>query len=146
MSLCATPAEVEKALKLQPAGGRGMVLIDPSYEDKRDYMRVIAATKEAVGRFPSGTYAIWYPEVARRESQQFAGQLKRLAADFPGVLDLDVTVTRSQRLSGDGTRIAPVTGCGLGETVAGNQDPHRRLPHDSCARGRRRSGRRRGTG
>jgi 23S rRNA (adenine2030-N6)-methyltransferase len=38
------------------------------------------ALDEAVKRFPSGMYAIWYPVLQRMESRQFADRLKRLPA------------------------------------------------------------------
>ncbi|MBP0594941.1 23S rRNA (adenine(2030)-N(6))-methyltransferase RlmJ [Paraburkholderia sp. LEh10] len=66
-----------KAL-LPPAPRRALVLIDPSYEDKRDYARTLTCVEESLKRFATGTYAIWYPQVARPESQRFPEQLKRL--------------------------------------------------------------------
>ena len=66
-----------KAL-LPPAPRRGVVLIDPSYEDKRDYARTIETLTESLKRFATGTYAVWYPQVQRPESQRFADQLKRV--------------------------------------------------------------------
>ncbi|MFC0399013.1 23S rRNA (adenine(2030)-N(6))-methyltransferase RlmJ [Paraburkholderia rhizosphaerae] len=63
---------------LPPAPRRALVLIDPSYEDKRDYARTLACIEDSLKRFSTGTYAIWYPQVARPESQRFADQLKRL--------------------------------------------------------------------
>jgi 23S rRNA (adenine2030-N6)-methyltransferase len=45
-----------------------MVLIDPSYQDKRDYRRAFNAVKEGVKRFATGTYAVWYPLVQRVEA------------------------------------------------------------------------------
>jgi 23S rRNA (adenine2030-N6)-methyltransferase len=68
-----------KAL-LPPPSRRALVLIDPPYEIKDDYRRVKEALDEALGRFPSGTYAIWYPVLQRMESRQFADKLKRLPA------------------------------------------------------------------
>jgi 23S rRNA (adenine2030-N6)-methyltransferase len=68
-----------KAL-LPPPSRRGLVLIDPPYEDKQDYRRVKDTLEDALVRFPSGTYAIWYPVLQRMESRQFADKLKRLAA------------------------------------------------------------------
>jgi 23S rRNA (adenine2030-N6)-methyltransferase len=56
------------------------VLIDPSYEDKADYRRVLGALRDALKRFRSGVYALWYPQVQRRESRQFPEQLKLLQA------------------------------------------------------------------
>ncbi len=63
---------------LPPAPRRALVLIDPSYEDKRDYARVLNCLDESLKRFATGTYAIWYPQVTRLESQRFADQLKRV--------------------------------------------------------------------
>lgn len=64
---------------LPPASRRGLVLIDPSYEDKEDYRKVVSTTRDALQRFATGVYAIWYPQVQRQESQDLPGQLKRLA-------------------------------------------------------------------
>jgi 23S rRNA (adenine2030-N6)-methyltransferase len=63
---------------LPPPSRRALVLIDPPYEDKQDYRKVRDAVEEALGRFPTGTYAIWYPVLQRMESRQFADKLKRL--------------------------------------------------------------------
>jgi len=63
---------------LPPPSRRALVLIDPSYEDKNDYRRVLAALRDARKRFAAGVYAIWYPQVQRRESRDFPDQLKQL--------------------------------------------------------------------
>jgi 23S rRNA (adenine2030-N6)-methyltransferase len=68
-----------KAL-LPPPSRRGLILIDPSYEDKDDYRKVKAAIEDAQKRFATGTYAIWYPVLGRLESQQLPERLKRVAA------------------------------------------------------------------
>ena len=64
---------------LPPASRRGLVLIDPPYEDKADYRKVVAAMRDALQRFATGVYAVWYPQVQRQESQDLPGQLKQLA-------------------------------------------------------------------
>lgn len=66
-----------KAL-LPPPSKRACVLIDPPYEVKDDYRRVTNMLNDALERFPAGTYAIWYPALVRRESQQLPQKLKRL--------------------------------------------------------------------
>ncbi len=63
---------------LPPPSRRALVLIDPSYEDKSDYRRVLEALRDARKRFRAGVYAVWYPQVQRRESRQFPEQLKQL--------------------------------------------------------------------
>ncbi|BEV15267.1 23S rRNA (adenine(2030)-N(6))-methyltransferase RlmJ [Herbaspirillum sp. DW155] len=68
-----------KAL-LPPPSRRGLVLIDPPYEDKRDYSHVAQVLTDALTRFPTGTYAVWYPVLQRNESRQLPERLKRLGA------------------------------------------------------------------
>ncbi|MES2128542.1 MAG: 23S rRNA (adenine(2030)-N(6))-methyltransferase RlmJ [Pseudomonadota bacterium] len=65
---------------LPPPSRRGLVLIDPPYEDKQDYRKTRDMLEESLGRFPTGIYAIWYPVLHRMESRQFADKLKRLPA------------------------------------------------------------------
>ena len=77
---------------LPPPPKRGLVHIDPPYEAKEDYKRVLQTLKEAIPRFATGTYAVWYPEVARMESQQFSGQLKRLGGALEKVDWLHATL------------------------------------------------------
>lgn len=67
-----------KAL-LPPPSRRGLILIDPSYEDKDDYRKVKVAIEDAMQRFATGTYAIWYPVLGRLDSQQLPERLKRVS-------------------------------------------------------------------
>jgi 23S rRNA (adenine2030-N6)-methyltransferase len=64
---------------LPPPSRRGLVLIDPSYEDKQDYRHLESCLEEALGRFATGCYAIWYPVIARRESIALPDRLKGIA-------------------------------------------------------------------
>jgi 23S rRNA (adenine2030-N6)-methyltransferase len=79
-----------KAL-LPPPSRRGMVLIDPPYEDKMDYKRVKDDLKLSVERFPTGTYAVWYPILQRMESRQLPEQLKRIKSN--GWLHVTLTIS-----------------------------------------------------
>jgi 23S rRNA (adenine2030-N6)-methyltransferase len=65
---------------LPPASRRGLVLVDPSYEDKEDYRKVVAAMRDALHRFATGIYAVWYPQVQRQDAQDLPSQLKQLVA------------------------------------------------------------------
>lgn len=51
---------------LPPAIRRGLVLIDPPYEVKSDYERVVDLLVKANRRFATATYALWYPVVERQ--------------------------------------------------------------------------------
>lgn len=64
---------------LPPAPRRGLVLIDPSYEVRTDYARVVSALKDGLKRFATGTYMVWYPQLQRREARDFPASLERLA-------------------------------------------------------------------
>jgi 23S rRNA (adenine2030-N6)-methyltransferase len=46
---------------LPPHRSRGLVLIDPSYEDKGDYAAVVNATTDAWRRWNHGVFMVWYP-------------------------------------------------------------------------------------
>ena len=65
---------------LPPPSRRGLILIDPSYEDKQDYRYLEVAMEEALQRFATGCYAIWYPVLSRRESAALPDRLKKIAA------------------------------------------------------------------
>jgi 23S rRNA (adenine2030-N6)-methyltransferase len=80
-----------KAL-LPPAPRRALVLVDPSFEDKRDYAHTLACVEESLKRFATGVYAIWYPQVVRPESQRFPDHLKQLQST--NWLHLTLTVSR----------------------------------------------------
>jgi len=66
-----------KAL-LPPPPRRALVLIDPPYEDKQDYRRVVSALGEGLKRFANGVYAVWYPQLQRTEARELPEQLKQL--------------------------------------------------------------------
>lgn len=64
---------------LPPPSRRGLIVLDPPYEDKRDYARVLVAIEEMLARFPNGIALVWYPWLARRDSQQLPLRMRKLA-------------------------------------------------------------------
>ncbi|MBC7597818.1 MAG: 23S rRNA (adenine(2030)-N(6))-methyltransferase RlmJ [Polaromonas sp.] len=64
---------------LPPPARRAMVLCDPSYEIKTDYARVAACMADAVKRFATGTYVVWYPVIPRPEAHDLPRKLKTMA-------------------------------------------------------------------
>jgi len=65
---------------LPPAPRRAIVLIDPSYELADDYEQVTASLGDALRRFETGTYALWYPLLRRREADRLPRRLDGLHA------------------------------------------------------------------
>jgi 23S rRNA (adenine2030-N6)-methyltransferase len=72
---------------LPPPSRRSIVLIDPSYEVKEDYRRVVEVLDDSLRRFAEGTYIVWYPLLARPEARRLP---ERLAAIGGGGSWLDV--------------------------------------------------------
>ncbi len=64
---------------LPPPSRRALVLCDPSYEIKTDYARVLDFVSEAIKRFATGIYAVWYPIIPRPEAHDLPRRLKTLA-------------------------------------------------------------------
>ena len=64
---------------LPPPSRRALVLCDPSYEIKSDYARVLDFVAEAMKRFATGTYAVWYPIIPRPEAHDLPRRLKTMA-------------------------------------------------------------------
>lgn len=77
---------------LPPPQRRALVFSDPSYEVKTDYARVVATTADALMRFATGTYAVWYPIIPRPEAHDVPKKLKTIAAKV-GKNWLHVTLT-----------------------------------------------------
>lgn len=48
-----------------PTPRRGLALIDPAYERQEDYQQVVQAVKKAYTRWPTGSYLLWYPLLAK---------------------------------------------------------------------------------
>jgi 23S rRNA (adenine2030-N6)-methyltransferase len=76
---------------LPPPSRRGLVLIDPPYEMKDDYRRVKDTLADALSRFATGTYAVWYPVLQRMESRQMPDKLKRLPCN--GWLNVTLSIS-----------------------------------------------------
>ncbi len=86
---------------LPPPARRAMVLCDPSYEIKSDYGRVATCMADAVKRFATGTYVVWYPIIPRPEAHDLPRKLKTLATKA-GRSWLNATLTvKSSKLTTD---------------------------------------------
>jgi 23S rRNA (adenine2030-N6)-methyltransferase len=65
--------------QLPPSTRRAVVLMDPSYEGRADYGRVVTALRDALARFAEGVYLVWYPIVNKLEAAQLPKRLIALA-------------------------------------------------------------------
>jgi 23S rRNA (adenine2030-N6)-methyltransferase len=86
---------------LPPPARRALVFSDPSFEIKNDYARVVATVADALTRFATGTYAVWYPLIPRPEAHDVPRKLKTLATKA-GKKWLNATLTvKSSKLTSD---------------------------------------------
>jgi 23S rRNA (adenine2030-N6)-methyltransferase len=63
-----------------PKERRGLVLIDPPYEQKEEFERLAGGFAEAFGKWPTGSYLLWYPVKSRRATDDLARQVAKAAA------------------------------------------------------------------
>jgi 23S rRNA (adenine2030-N6)-methyltransferase len=55
-----------------PKERRGLVLIDPSFEQKNEFERLATGFAEAFAKWPTGSYLLWYPVKSRRATDALA--------------------------------------------------------------------------
>ena len=65
--------------QLPPPSRRALLVIDPSYEIKTDYVRVLAALREALTRFAECVVLIWLPQLQLLEAAKLPQRLKAAA-------------------------------------------------------------------
>ena len=61
-----------------PKERRGLVLIDPPYEEADDFQRLSSAFAQAHRKWPTGLYLSWYPIKTREAADALARRLRRL--------------------------------------------------------------------
>jgi 23S rRNA (adenine2030-N6)-methyltransferase len=66
-----------------PKERRGLVLIDPPYEDKDEFTRLADGFTEAFSKWPTGSYLLWYPAKSRRATDALARHVAEVAASGP---------------------------------------------------------------
>lgn len=82
---------------------RGLVLVDPPFEEAGEWQRLVEGLVKAYRRWPGGIYALWYPLKEPREVEIFATMLERTA--IPKMLRAELTIRRPStppRLFGTG--------------------------------------------
>ena len=89
---------------LPPKERRGLVLVDPPFEEAADFARLSTALAAAHGKWPGGIYVLWYPIKERTAPDALARRLRRLA--LPNVL-------RSELVLGPPRGQAGLVGSGL---------------------------------
>ena len=91
-----------KAL-LPPPERRGLVLIDPAFEQPGELDRLITALKEGIRRFAGGTYLLWYPIKEQRPVAAFRRKIADLGLSKATAYELTIRDPQDEtRLNGAG--------------------------------------------
>jgi 23S rRNA (adenine2030-N6)-methyltransferase len=75
---------------IPPKERRGLVLIDPPFEEANDFDRLAEAVATAKRKWPTGIYLVWYPIKDRAGPDALAGSLRKL--ELPNLLRCELTV------------------------------------------------------
>ncbi|MBZ9896292.1 MULTISPECIES: 23S rRNA (adenine(2030)-N(6))-methyltransferase RlmJ [unclassified Mesorhizobium] len=87
---------------LPPKEKRGLVLIDPPFEEEGEFGRLVDGLAKAHKRWPGGIYALWYPIKDRKAVIGFRKALKETGV--PKLLDIEFEIRpASQEPSLDGS-------------------------------------------
>ncbi len=89
---------------LPPKEKRGIVLVDPPFEEEGEYERLIDGLAKAWRRFPGGTYCLWYPIKKDAPIKPFHEALQAL--EIPKMLCAELSVKSDRGFTG-------LTGSGL---------------------------------
>ena len=90
--------------QLPPVERRGLALIDPPYEAQDEFAVASDALGQALQRFPTGVYALWYPLTQRARVNEFVAAIADLQPPPTLVAELAVAPDDSDR---------KLKGCGL---------------------------------
>lgn len=92
---------------LPPKEKRGLVLVDPPFEQAGEFGRLADGLVRAHRRWPSGLYALWYPIKDTTAVARFAESLRR--SGIPKILDIRFGIRpRSDEPRLDGTGMVVV--------------------------------------
>lgn len=75
---------------LPPPERRGLLFVDPPYEDKREFDRLAEFVARVHRRWREGTLALWYPILDRAPSERFARRMAALG--IPALLRLELGI------------------------------------------------------
>jgi 23S rRNA (adenine2030-N6)-methyltransferase len=64
-----------------PKERRGLVLIDPAFEQSGEFERLADAFAKTFAKWPTGSYLLWYPVKSRRATDALASHVAAVVAE-----------------------------------------------------------------
>lgn len=90
---------------LPPKEHRGLILIDPSYENPEEFTHIARSLPLALKRFATGIYAIWYPIKDKQQTRNFHQVLKQNINKQILIAEITIYPDLPQHLNGCGMAI-----------------------------------------
>jgi 23S rRNA (adenine2030-N6)-methyltransferase len=88
--------------RLPVASQRALVLIDPAYELKEDYQKVVTTLEKAWQKMPRATYLLWYPVVDAARVQRLQRELQKTRLRNVHLFELSVREAGAAGMTGSG--------------------------------------------
>ncbi len=89
---------------IPPKEKRGVMLVDPPFEDGKDFDRMIDLLKKSVQRWPGGVVALWYPVKRRDHTDEWLETLRGLK--FKDLMNVELYIREPRP-------VAMLNGCGM---------------------------------
>ncbi len=90
---------------MPPKPNRGLVLVDPSYEVKTEYLQVVKFIEKSYRRWSNGSYVIWYPLLKAGNHHEMLNKLKKSGIRKILKAELLVKSAADERMYGSGMLI-----------------------------------------
>lgn len=87
---------------LPPPERRGLILIDPPFEAENEFEQIARAFGEAIKRFATGIYLIWFPIKTKSDAEALSGEILARGATKLIRIQLAVSAKEEGRLAETG--------------------------------------------
>lgn len=87
---------------LPPPEKRGLIFIDPSYEQKQEYADIPKSIKRAYDKFGSGVFCLWYPVVDKKLTERLARGMQAIGAKSHLRVEFHLNIPQKAGLTGTG--------------------------------------------
>jgi len=96
---------------LPPKKGRGLIFIDPPFEQPNEFSQIIESLHMALQRYPIGIYFIWYPikDSLRTQIENFHHELQTLKCK--NIVPSEIAISKNSSLA-DNDNINGLNSCG----------------------------------
>ena len=81
---------------LPPPERRGLVLIDPPFEETNEFESAAEAVKQGLARFATGIFLVWYPIKSQADARAFCGEVMNAAPLSVMALTIEVAINAAE--------------------------------------------------